>query len=383
MIQLQGALANNMSSNDALQKSRLPSDEDSKDGKFLNDMINQGLSSFQPDMALQNMVQNFKSAKNIYGESFLQEATGYASSSVERNIKLPEFAKDLKSRMHAKATELQEKGLLNEKGEILQKGMLYAALQLYTTELDAIRPIGTMGDHQNKEKAQYGTRAETQMYKHGDRFKDLDVKQSAKVALRRGHKKIAPSDLRVSQRESKGEVCIVYALDASGSMRGSKIEVAKRAGVALAYKATARNDKVGVMVFSHEVKTQVEPTTDFFAILSAMSIITASKQTDLAMTIRKSVELFPAKKSTKHLILITDAQTTVGDNPLKLALEAAGEANSAGITISMIGIKLDAQTAQFARELVGLANGKLYLVSNAQEIDAVVLSDYDSVAFKE
>jgi Mg-chelatase subunit ChlD len=381
MEEMSGSMSNAMSTHDAMMKSRLPAEEDLSDGKMLNDMINQGMSSFQPDMAMASMTQNYKSAKNIYGESMLREATGYSPEQIERNIKLPEFARDLKSRMHAKAKKMQEEGLINEQGEILSKGMMYAALNLYMTELDSLLPTGTLGDHTSKKKANYGMRGEVKPYARGDRYKNLAVKQSAKVAIRRGHTKIQPNDLRIFTRESKGEICIVYAIDSSGSMRGKKIETAKRAGVALAYKAVQNNDKIGVLVFAEDIKARVEPTTDFHLILSSISTITAAKQTDIGNTMMAAIDMFPQRNMTKHLIFLTDAETTVGDDPKKKALEAANVAAGAGITISLVGIKLDPQTAEFARELVNITKGKLYLVNDTKEVDAVVLADYDQIAF--
>ena len=62
-------------------------------------------------------------------------------------------------------------------------------------------------------------------------FKDVTIRDSIKLAVRRGHNKILPSDLKTIYRKSKGSVSIIYGLDASGSMKGQKLGTAKKAGV--------------------------------------------------------------------------------------------------------------------------------------------------------
>ena len=375
-----GKLSNSLNENDSLMKTVMENDQEAvKDGKILNDMINQGLSAFQPDMTFNSMVQNYKNAKNIYGESMLMEATGHSSSQIERNIKLPEFQRDIKSRMHSKARELQDKGLLGKSGEILDQGMKMAALSLYVNELDNITPKGNFGDHEHRKRSRYGGVFDVKPYSRGDRFKDIAIKHSVKTALRRGHKKLIIEDLSTSERHAKGEICIVYGIDASGSMRGKKIEVAKKAGVALAHKATTNKDKVGIMIFADHIIKQVAPTTDFFEILASITTITAAQQTDIAKTIESSIQLFPSQTMTKHLILLTDAEATVGDDPKMKALHAASMAAANDITISIIGIKLDEETTKFARQIAEVGNGKLYVVDSLEQLDKIILYDYDQL----
>lgn len=375
-----GKLSNSLNDRDQLMKTVMENEDEAvKDGKILNDMINNNLSSFQPDAAFDRMVQNYKNAKNIYGESFLMEATGTSQGQIERNIKLPEFQRDIKSRMHSKARELQDKGLLGRGGEILDQGLKMAALSLYVSELDELTPKGTFGEHEHQKRSRYGGVYDTKRYARGDRFKDIAVKHSVKTAIRRGHDKLIIEDLSTNQRHAKGEIYLVYGLDASGSMRGKKIEVAKKAGVALAYKATQNKDKVGIMVFAEEIVKQVEPTTDFMEVLASITTINAAKQTDIAKTIENSVTLFPEKNVTKHLILLTDAESTVGDDPKQNALKAASMAAANGITISIVGIKMDEPTTRFARQIAEIGDGKLYVVDNIEQLDKVILYDYDQL----
>ena len=202
------------------------------------------------------------------------------------------------------------------------------------------------------------------------------MKKSVKLAVRRGHSNFEDKDLQVYEKQGKGQTYVVYALDASGSMKGRKIDACKKAGIALAYKAINEKDKVGLIVFGSEVKETIQPTSDFNLLLKEITRIMASKETDIVSTLQKAIELFPGDKITKHLILITDALPTKGDEPEKSTLEEASIARSKGITISVIGIDLDEKGKKLAEKIVEIGEGRLYAVKNLENVDKVVLEDY-------
>ena len=156
-------------------------------------------------------------------------------------------------------------------------------------------------------------------------------------------------------------------------------DVAKKAGVALAYKAISEKNKVGTIIFGDEVKTFLEPTLDFQRIIETLTIIRAKSETDFAKTIEKSVELFGRTKETKHLILLTDAMPTSGKTPKKDTLNAVGMAREAGITISIIGIDLDEEGLELANKIIEISEGRLYKVKDLDEVDLVILEDYHSL----
>ena len=63
----------------------------------------------------------------------------------------------------------------------------------------------------------------------------------------------------------------------------------------------------------------------------------------------------------------------------KTTIEAVEKANAAGITISLIGIQLDDKGKTLAEEITAIGNGKLYCVSELEELDRLVLMDYYGV----
>ncbi|NHJ33476.1 MAG: VWA domain-containing protein, partial [Asgard group archaeon] len=166
--------------------------------------------------------------------------------------------------------------------------------------------------------------------------------------------------------------------DASASMKGNKLETCKKAGIALAYKAIDKKDKVGLVVFGSEIKSFIDPTDNFTELIKEIVKITASQQTDIPKTIEKSLEIFPRKNITKHLILITDALPTTGKDPEKETLQSSSIARESGITISLIGIQLDNKGEELAKKIVEIGDGKMYIAQNLEQVDSLILEDYEN-----
>ncbi len=348
-------------------------------GKLISDAINQGMSSFSPDLMFEQLVKNYTLAKQIYGESLTRLVSGYEPDYIKKNIGIPEFQKELKERIQEKIQQLKDDGFVEKDNSLSEKGIELASLVLYFKELDKIVPKGIVGEKISKKAFIYGEKENSRAYKKGDRYRDIALKKSIKLAIRRGHKNFDEKDLQVYEKQSKGQTYIIYGLDASSSMKGKKIEACKKAGIALAYKAINEKDKVGLIVFGSEIKKFIEPTLDFTRLLKEITNIRTSKETDIASTLQKAIELFPSDDVTKHFILITDALPTKGDNPEKSTLEGASIARSKGITISLIGINLDEKGKKLAEKIVELGEGRLYVVRNLENVDNIVLEDYYSV----
>ena len=348
-------------------------------GKLISDSINQGMSSFSPDVMFEQLVKNYSLAKQIFGESLIRLVSGYEPDYVKKNIGIPEFQRELKERIHEKIKELKDDGFLSKDNSVSEKGIELASLALYFEELDKIVPKGIIGEKINKKRQIYGEKESSRTFKKGDRYRDIALKKSIKLAIRRGHDSFDDRDLQVFEKESRGRTYIIYALDASGSMKGKKIEACKKAGIALAFKAISEKNKVGLIVFGSEIKEIVEPTLDFTRLIKEITRIKASKETDIVSTLKKSVELFPDEDITKHLILLTDVMPTKGESPEASTLEEVSNARSKGITISLIGINLDEKGKKLGQKIAELGGGRMYIVKNLENVDQIVLEDYYSV----
>ena len=348
-----------------------------EEGKLITESVNQNLSSFVPDLIFRNLVNDYKLAKQLYGEMIIRKLTGYDPSFVEKNIKLPEFREELKKNIEDNIKKLKQDELINKEGEVTDEGIKLGSLVLYTEELDKLRIRG-LGEKKEKKKDIYGDKKDYLNYKK-TRYRDIAVRQSVKTAIRRQHKELLKEDLRIFEREKKGGISIIYALDASGSMKGEKIRMGKRAGVALAYKAISERNKVGLIVFGEEVIKVVPPTLDFNEILQNITTIRARSETDLAATIHKAIELFGSSKETKHLILLTDVLPTKGKKPEEETLKAVSIARDQQITISVVGINLDKDGEKLAKSIIEISEGRLYKVKNVEVLDTVILEDYYQV----
>lgn len=365
---------------DKLMHSILQHDQETiDDGKIIEEAVNHNISAFTPNMLFDKLVKNYSLAKQLYGERLLRLLTGYEPDYLQKNLGIPEFQKELKKKIEANLDRLKNKDLLGARGDITDKGIELASLILYIEELDNIIPKGMIGEKINKKTSHYGEKADYRAFKKGDRYRDIAVRKSIRTAIKRKHKAIKAEDLKTATRQSKGAVNVIYGIDSSASMKGDKIATCKKAGVALAYKAINAKDKVGLIVFGTEVKDFVEPTDDFGFLLNKITRVKSSKQTDFVEMIKKSTELFPRGDMTNHLVILTDALPTVGKKPEEETRKAVSAARAAGITVSVIGIKLDEKGEKLAKQIADLGEGRFYIVRDLKRLDKLVLEDYYSV----
>ena len=363
---------------DKLMNSVLEGDKETiEHAEMIQEAGNRGMGAFAPDMMFQNIVNNFSITRQLYGDKLISLLTGYDPRYIEKNAKIPEFKQQLAKAIAETVESMKDEGLLDDEGAITNRGTELASIAL-VRELDNIIPKDQMGEKTNKQTKHYGERANVRVYRKGDRYKDLNLRKTVHKAIRRGHKNVHASDLMTSEREGKGTINIILALDASASMKGAKLETCKKAGIGLAYKAIQEKDQVGLIVFGSEVKSAVAPTNDFSTLLKTISDIRASRQTDFSGMIMKSIELFPARDMTKHLIIITDALPTVGKEPERETLKAVASAKAAGITTSIIGIKLDNPGTELAKQVVQIGEGRLSFTKELKEVGQLVLEDYQS-----
>ena len=348
------------------------------DGKVISESINKGVGSFNPDIMFKNLVKDYRLAKKLYGDVIIRALSGYDPDYIEKNLGIPEFQRELEKQLLENAEKLKEKKLVDKNYVITNKAITLSSLVMYTEELDHLIPKG-FGEERSKEKSHYGDKEDYKNYTR-DRYRDLAMKQSVKVALRRGHETLKRIDLRAFDVRKRGKISVIYGLDSSGSMKGDKIKKGKKAGIALAFKAIQEKNDVGLIVFSSEIKATVEPTQDFMSLLHELTKVRAGMETDLQKVVEQAIELFPNHAQTKHLVLLTDAVPTKGMDPFKDTLEAVSIARNEGITISLIGVDLDEEGTELAKKIVEIGEGKLFLVRDLEKLDTIILDDYYSLA---
>jgi Mg-chelatase subunit ChlD len=376
--ELQGKLASDPDEQ-RLAHSVVENDEQTvADGQVLEQSVDYNLGTFTPDLMFEKLVTDYRDAVRLFGPTIIRELTGYEGGFIEKNVKIREFREELKKNLHRNIDRLKKDGLLDKDGTVTDDGMRLAKLVLYTEELDHLKTKG-LGHTEKKERSHYGDPDQIVPYVH-QRYKDVDVRASIQCAVRRGHDTLVKEDLRAVTRKQHGRIAIIYALDASGSMRGAKIHTSKKAGIALAFRAIQDRNDVGLVVFTSKVERSIPPTRDFAMILDELSKARAGQETDIGLVIDHATSLFNRNTQTKHLILITDALATRGEDPARIAREAASAARTAGVTLSIVGINLETEGEQLARELVELGDGKLYRVNHLEEMDLLMLDEYDRIS---
>lgn len=361
---------------DKLMKSVLESDKTTMEqAQLIEEATNRNIGAFTPDLMFAQLVKNYQITQQILGDKLIRLLTGYDPNYVQRNLKIPEFQKELRENINESIEGLKSKQLVDRQGVVTPKGIELSSLILIK-ELDNYLTKESVGEKTNKRKSHYGDKTDVRAFRPGDRYKDVHLRQTIRSAIRRMHERIEREDLHVSDRAHKGKISLIFALDASSSMKGAKIDTCKKAGITLAYKAIHEKNEVGLVVFGSEIKNAVAPTYDFGMLLRAMSDIKATKQTDFASMITTSIDLFPPGVHTKHLILLTDALPTVGPEPERDTLDAVARARAAGITISVVGVQLDESGVALAKEIARIGEGRFSLVKNLGDVGAVVLEDY-------
>jgi uncharacterized membrane protein len=146
---------------------------------------------------------------------------------------------------------------------------------------------------------------------------------------------VLPVRLKSPDEEEKQSSALAIVIDRSGSMTGEKLETAKSAAVAAA-EVLGRNDSIGVYAFDSEAHVVAPMTrvTSTAAIAGQIASLSSGGGTNLEPAFRMAREqLQRAKAKIKHMIILTDGQTS-GSGYEGMASQCRAE----GITISTVAI---------------------------------------------
>ncbi len=347
-----------------------------EEGTLVEAACNQQLFSFVPDMIFQELVKEYKHAEKLYGQTIIRQLTGYDPRYVEKNIRVPEFQRELEQGLHERIEGLKDKGVLRGDGSLQKDAIDAAALLMIAEEFDAVdRSFSSYGQTVRLESDKEGEPTSIRPFKH-DRYKDIALKQSITKAIKRNHSKLRMDDVVAVDRESRQKINVVYALDVSGSMKGDKLTIAKKAGVSLAHRAIRDRNNVGLVLFGSQIEKVVPLTKDFFSFVRPMIAALPGNETDIALAISSSTKLLFGSKGIRHVVIITDGLQTTSKTPEGEVFKQVMIAKEEGLSISVVGIDLDDIGLEFARRLVDLSKGRLYAVQNTDDIGGIVITDY-------
>ena len=167
-------------------------------------------------------------------------------------------------------------------------------------------------------------------------------------------------------------LCLV--LDRSGSMEGDRIEAARTAARAVAQRMHP-DDRLGVVLFDHDVQTLAEPDTGVgqHGLLERLLQVTARGSTNLSGGWLRGEQLlrpFTGEGRTTRLLLLTDGHANQGivDHGQLRALASA--ARHVGITTSTVGFG-EGYDEDLLRGMADAGGGNAWYVERPDQAAAV------------
>lgn len=182
---------------------------------------------------------------------------------------------------------------------------------------------------------------------------------------------LLPVRLKAPDEEEKQSAAVAIVMDRSGSMAGEKLEMAKSASIATA-EVLGRNDFIGVYAFDSEAHVVAPMTrlTSTATVAGQISAVASGGGTNLEPALIQAREaLRRVKAKVKHMIILTDGQTT-GTGYEALASQCRGE----GITISTVSIGEGSHVA-LLQAIASSGGGQSYTTTNASSISRIFTQD--------
>ena len=65
--------------------------------QMIQEATNRQIGSFTPDLLFAQMVNNFSMARQLMGDKMIKLLSGYDPNYIDKNLKIPEFKKELKN----------------------------------------------------------------------------------------------------------------------------------------------------------------------------------------------------------------------------------------------------------------------------------------------
>ncbi|WP_298471864.1 VWA domain-containing protein [uncultured Psychrobacillus sp.] len=184
--------------------------------------------------------------------------------------------------------------------------------------------------------------------------------------------KLLPVEMEVKGKQQLPSLGLIIVMDRSGSMAGSKMEYAKEAA-ARSVEMLRDDDHLGFIAFDDKPWQiiETEPLTDREDAVEKILSVGAGGGTEIYSSLAQAYEqLQPLKLQRKHIILLTDGQSS-SSNDYQTLIEDGKENN---ITVSTVAVGQDADRA-LLESLAEMGGGTFYEVQDESTIPAIMSTE--------
>ncbi|MFB6220015.1 MAG: VWA domain-containing protein [Halolamina sp.] len=202
-----------------------------------------------------------------------------------------------------------------------------------------------------------GGRVRTEQATTGD---SVDAAASARAAAMRGGDGVASRDLRKSVRAARSSSLVVFAVDASASMRGP-MRAAKAVALDLLRDAYEQRDEVAVVTFAGEgADVVLPPTASVDRAARHLKSLPTGDRTPLSAGLRATDDLLArAEPDSAMVVVVTDGRGNAGgETPVAAAREAASALRDRGAELLVVDAGDADDRASLVPDLVTAADGE-------------------------
>ncbi|MEH7388768.1 VWA domain-containing protein [Bacillus sp. JJ1503] len=180
--------------------------------------------------------------------------------------------------------------------------------------------------------------------------------------------KLLPVDMDLKGKQEMPSLGLMIVMDRSGSMAGSKLELAKEAA-ARSVELLREEDTLGFIAFDDRpwVIVETKPLKDKKKAADQIRSVTPGGGTEIYSSLELAFqELEDLRLQRKHIILLTDGQAPGGD--YEGLIERGKEKN---ITLSTVALGSDADRG-LLEDLANMGSGRFYDVTDSSVIPSIL-----------